>query len=44
MTNSTVFCNNRAQAVRLPAVVRSPEELKKVMLRAVGKKGMPLVR
>jgi antitoxin VapB len=36
MTASTVFTNNRSQAVRLPADVRFPENVKKVEVRAVG--------
>lgn len=37
MSTSTVFINNRTQAVRLPADVRLPEEVKQVSVRAVGK-------
>ncbi|MDD2833443.1 MAG: type II toxin-antitoxin system VapB family antitoxin [Methylotenera sp.] len=37
MTTSTVFTNNRTQAVRLPADVRLPEDVKQVSVRAVGK-------
>lgn len=37
MSKSTVFINNRSQAVRLPADVRLPEEVKQVSVRAVGK-------
>lgn len=37
MSISTVFINNRSQAVRLPADVRLPEEVKQVTVRAVGK-------
>ncbi len=37
MTTSTVFTNNRTQAVRLPADVRLPEDVKQVTVRAVGK-------
>lgn len=37
MTTSTVFTNNRTQAVRLPADVRLPENVKQVSVRAVGK-------
>jgi len=37
MSNSTVFINNRTQAVRLPADVRLPEDVKQVSVRAVGK-------
>lgn len=36
MTTSTVFINNRTQAVRLPAEMRFPESIKKVEVRAVG--------
>lgn len=36
MTTSTVFTNNRSQAVRLPADMRFPESVKKVEVRAVG--------
>ena len=36
MTTSTVFTNNRTQAVRLPADVRFPESVKKVDVRARG--------
>ncbi len=36
MTISTVFINNRSQAVRLPADVRLPEGVKKVEVRAKG--------
>lgn len=36
MAASTVFTNNRSQAVRLPADVRFPENVKKVEVRAVG--------
>lgn len=37
MSQSTVFVNNRTQAVRLPAELRFPENVKKVTVRAVGK-------
>ncbi len=37
MAISTVFTNNRTQAVRLPAEVRLPESVKRVQVRAVGK-------
>lgn len=37
MSISTVFINNRTQAVRLPADVRLPENVKQVTVRAVGK-------
>lgn len=36
MTISTVFTNNRTQAVRLPAELRFPDNVKKVEVRAVG--------
>jgi len=36
MTASTVFTNNRSQAVRLPAEVRFPDSVKKVDVRIVG--------
>jgi len=36
MTTSTVFTNNRTQAVRLPAELRLPEHVKRVDVRAVG--------
>lgn len=36
MSSSTVFTNNRSQAVRLPADVRFPEGVKKVHVRAHG--------
>lgn len=36
MTTSTVFTNNRTQAVRLPAELRFPEGVKRVEVRAVG--------
>lgn len=36
MTTSTVFTNNRTQAVRLPAELRYPDSVKKVEVRAVG--------
>jgi antitoxin VapB len=36
MSVSTVFTNNRSQAVRLPADVRLPEGVKKVQVRARG--------
>jgi antitoxin VapB len=36
MTTSTVFTNNRTQAVRLPAEARFPESVKKVDVRVVG--------
>lgn len=37
MTTSTVFTNNRTQAVRLPAESRFPESVKKVDVRIVGR-------
>lgn len=37
MTTSTIFTNNRTQAVRLPADMRFPASVKKVNIRAVGK-------
>ena len=36
MTITSVFTNNRSQAVRLPADVRLPEGVKKVQIRARG--------
>lgn len=33
---STVFINNRTQAVRLPAELRLPENVKRVQVRAIG--------
>lgn len=36
MTTSTVFINNRTQAVRLPAEMRFAEDIKQVNVRAVG--------
>jgi antitoxin VapB len=36
MTVTTVFTNNRSQAVRLPADARLPEGVKKVQVRARG--------
>ena len=36
MTITSVFTNNRSQAVRLPADVRLPEGVKKVQVRARG--------
>ena len=36
MTITTVFTNNRTQAVRLPAELRLPETVKKVDVRARG--------
>lgn len=37
MAISTVFTNNRTQAVRLPAELRLPESVKRVEVRARGK-------
>ncbi len=37
MSISTVFTNNRTQAVRLPADTRFPESVKRVTVRVVGK-------
>ena len=36
MTTSTVFTNNRSPAVRLPADVRLPPDVKRVDIRARG--------
>ena len=36
MTISTVFINNRTQAVRLPSELRLPESVKRVQVRAIG--------
>lgn len=36
MSASTVFTNNRTQAVRLPAELRFPDHVRKVDVRAVG--------
>ena len=36
MTTSTVFTNNRTQAVRLPADTRFPANVKKVEVRVLG--------
>ncbi len=36
MAISTVFSNNRTQAVRLPADMRFPDSIKKVEVRVVG--------
>ena len=36
MAQSTVFLNNRSQAVRLPAEARFPDSVKKVEVRVVG--------
>jgi antitoxin VapB len=37
MDTGTVFQNNRTQAVRLPAGSRFPENVKKVIVRTIGK-------
>ena len=36
MSSTTVFTNNRSQAVRLPAAARFPDSVKKVQVRVVG--------
>ncbi|MDP2903759.1 MAG: type II toxin-antitoxin system VapB family antitoxin [Methylovulum sp.] len=36
MATSTVFTNNRSQAVRLPAEMRFPDSVKKVDVRIMG--------
>ncbi len=36
MTTSTVFINNRSQAIRLPAALRLPDNIKRVDVRARG--------
>lgn len=36
MAVSTVFVNNRSQAIRLPAELRLPEQVKRVDVRARG--------
>jgi len=36
MSASTVFTNNRTQAVRLPAELRFPDHIRKVDVRVVG--------
>jgi len=36
MTTSTVFTNNRSQAIRLPAELRLPDHVKRVDVRARG--------
>jgi len=36
MTTTTVFTNNRTQAVRLPADMRFPDNVRKVEVRAIG--------
>ena len=37
MAQGSIFVNNRSQAVRLPAEMRFPKNIKKVNVRAVGK-------
>lgn len=37
MIQATVFENNKTQAVRLPVSVRFPDEVKKVVVRTLGK-------
>lgn len=37
MAQGSIFVNNRSQAVRLPAEMRFPNNIKKVNVRAVGK-------
>ncbi len=37
MPIGSVFINNRTQSVRLPADTRFPDEVKKVVVRVVGK-------
>lgn len=37
MAHGSIFVNNRSQAVRLPAEMRFPNNIKKVNVRAVGK-------
>ncbi len=37
MSVASVFVNNRTQAVRLPADMRLPEDIKRVLVRAVGR-------
>jgi antitoxin VapB len=36
MSTTTVFTNNRSQAIRLPAEMRLPDEVKRVEVRARG--------
>ena len=36
MTTTTVFTNNRSQAIRLPAELRLPDSVKRVDVRARG--------
>lgn len=37
MATGSVFINNRTQAVRLPAETRFPDDVKKVIVRVLGK-------
>lgn len=37
MAQGSIFVNNRSQAVRLPAEMRFPKNIKKVNVRSVGK-------
>jgi len=37
MSVASVFINNRTQAVRLPADMRLPDDVKRVHIRAVGR-------
>ena len=37
MIQASVFLNNRTQAVRLPADMRLPDDVKRVHIRAVGR-------
>ncbi len=37
MSVASVFINNRTQAVRLPADMRLPDDVKRVQIRAVGR-------
>ncbi len=37
MATGSVFINNRTQAVRLPAETRFPDDVKKVVVRVLGK-------
>ena len=37
MDTGSVFVNNRTQAVRLPAKTRFPDNVKKVVVRIIGK-------
>jgi antitoxin VapB len=38
MATSTIFTNSRMQAVRLPAELRFPDDIKQVNVRALGNK------